>query len=155
MKSARITRYLLCALCLMALVPVVAEGDDSASLIETRQEKFKEMGRAMKFMRDGMRRESPPPTAQMQAATEVIVTYAGTIGDWFPPGSGSGAGAETDALDYIWKNNEKFRRLDQSLLPAAQALSQAISGGDSTAIRRQMREVALNCKSCHDSFRAD
>ncbi len=131
-----------------------ATGADPASLIEIRQQNFKEMGRAMKFFRDELRRDKPD-TAKLSAAADVIANFAGDIAAWFPPGSGPESGIDTDALEYIWKNTEKFSLLDQQLVPAANALQAATSTGDRTAILKQVQEVGSACKACHKSFRAD
>ncbi|HSG89616.1 MAG TPA: cytochrome c [Pseudomonadales bacterium] len=143
----------LVALLAGGALPTAAESD-LATLIDARQTRFEEMGEAFKVFRDELRSDEPE-VAVMPAAAEVIVSYAGHISEWFPAGSGPESGLETDALAYIWKNTDKFARIDADLVPAAAALQAAVATGEVGAITAEFSTVGRTCKACHDSFRAD
>lgn len=150
-----ITFISLCTPLLLWGSNIAATPPDAAVIIEARQQDFKEMGRAMKFFREGLRGDVLPPAEQRIAAAAVISRYAGSIAGWFPEGTGAESGIDTDALPYIWKNGEKFAAIDQQLISAANALQEVASSTDHATLQKQVRAVAGTCNQCHDSYRAD
>jgi cytochrome c556 len=135
-----------------------ASDPESASspriLIETRQAGFKKMGAAMKAIVAQLKSDAPD-TAQMSAAAQVIASGAETALHWFPPGSGAEAGADTDALPYIWQERAKFDTLANRLIAESKTLTTAMSGKDLAAIKSQVKSTSEVCSTCHHSFRAD
>lgn len=159
--SARI-RYLplLAVASLFALGYASAGASDPASasslktLIETRKASLKKMGAAMKTIVDQLKTDAPDHV-KMTAAAEVISVYAQELPRWFPDGSGSEAGVETDALPYIWKDRVKFDSLANRLAPESKNLTTAIANNDPAALKVQVKVVSELCSTCHHSFRAD
>ncbi len=152
------------ALCLILLtvLPVnaaaesaPAAAEDAAGVIMARQKQFKEMGKAMKFLRTALRGPAQPDAETLGSATSVILGSAGSIADWFPDGSGPESGLATDALPYIWKTPDRFAALDEQLVSAARAMLGAIESGAPGAMQGALRELANACSQCHDSYRAD
>ncbi|MFT4821612.1 MAG: cytochrome c556 [Candidatus Azotimanducaceae bacterium] len=125
-----------------------------ADVVDTRQQGFKEMGRAMKVFRTELRSDSPDSNAMMVAA-KTVASHADEISGWFPAGSGPESGLETDALPYIWKNTEKFSRLSREIVPASVALVAAVATKDTATIVSGVSATGKTCKGCHDSFRDD
>jgi len=124
------------------------------ALIETRQQGFKKIGKAMKSLVDQLK-TAAPNTAAMTEAAAIISSGAPQVTRWFPAGSGPEAGIETDALPYIWEDRAKFDSTAERLVSEAKKLSAALSGTDLAAVRVQAKAVGEVCSTCHHSFRAD
>jgi len=122
--------------------------------IETRQQGFKKIGKAMKTIVDQLKTDAPN-TATMTEAAAVIDSGAPQVIRWFPAGSGPEAGIETDALPYIWKDRAKFDSTADRLVSESKKLSAVLSGADLAAVRVQAKAVGDVCSTCHRSFRAD
>jgi cytochrome c556 len=126
-----------------------------AALIDERQERFEAMGEAMKVYRAYLKGADDVTPDLLVKAASVIQENASNINQYFPAGSGPESGLETDALSYIWKNQDKFERLAADLPGAAGRLTAAVASGEKTEIAGAVRDVAKNCRDCHQSFRAD
>jgi cytochrome c556 len=122
--------------------------------IEARRAGFKRMGAALKSIMEQLKAETLVP-AKLVAPAEVIATGATAHRAWFPSGSGSEAGVETDALPQIWQDRAKFDSFGDQLVTEAQALTAAVAAADPAVIGAQARRVAAACAACHRSFRAD
>ena len=142
------------ATALTSLLGARAIADAPAEVIATRQEGFKQMGKAMKTFRDALQSKTYD-RADLIAAAAVLDDHAGEISAWFPEGSGPESGADTDALPYIWKKPEKFTLAAQELPPTTAALVAAVPRGDMGAIKTEVMAVKDACSGCHDSFRKD
>lgn len=148
-KSLKIKTVTLSALFLLQL-PAYAQQE----VIDARQEGFKDMGAAMKTLRDELKSGNPDSAAITSAATELSV-LAEKLPTWFPAGSGPESGLETDARAYIWENKEKFDALSNELMVESKALVSLASSGDKSALQKKLGTLRDNCSSCHDSFRVD
>jgi cytochrome c556 len=122
--------------------------------VEARQAALKKMGAAMKVIVDQLK-SAAPDTARMLEAAQLLAARAEELPRWFPAGSGSDSGIETDALPYIWQNRAKFDALASELTPASKALTSALQRNDLPAVRSQAKAVSDTCAACHRSFRAD
>lgn len=131
-------------------LPAYAQQD----IIDARQEGFKDMGAAMKTLRDELKSGNPDSAAITSAATELSV-LAEKLPTWFPAGSGPESGLETDARAYIWENKEKFDAISNELMVESKALVSLASSGDKSALQKKLGTLRDNCSSCHDSFRVD
>ncbi|MGH8447576.1 MAG: c-type cytochrome [Solimonas sp.] len=149
---------LLLALAGLALLSTdLADAADAASpqaVIEARRAGFKKMGAAMKTLVEQSKTDAPDK-AKMAAAGQTIGAYAGDLSGWFPTGSGREAGADTDALPYIWEARTKFDSIAGQLGPETQNLATALAGDDLAAIRGQVKTLGGVCSNCHRSYRAD
>jgi cytochrome c556 len=131
-------------------IPASAQQD----IIDARQEGFKDMGAAMKTLRDELKR-GKPDSAAVTAVTNELSVLAEKIPAWFPAGSGQASGLKTDARDYIWENKEKFDAISTELIVETKALASLASSGDASALQKKLGTIRDNCSSCHDSFRVD
>jgi cytochrome c556 len=64
-----------------------------------------------------------------------------------PSTTGKGAKAE------IWKEWDKFKKMQGDLQSATAKLSAAAKSGDAEAIKAASGDVGKSCKACHDAFR--
>ena len=64
-----------------------------------------------------------------------------------------GSGVETEALDKIWEQPDKFAGKIDALVEAADEL--AAVAGDESALADAVGKVGKSCGSCHDDFRED
>ena len=143
----------LCAGLLMQVIfvgPVAAQ----QAIIDERQAGFKDIGAAMKTLRDELKGDEPS-TETMTAAAEQMAALAAKIPAWFPAGSGPESGLDTDARDYIWTNKEKFDRITDEVISATKAMVPLTTGADLSALKKQLLVVRDSCSSCHDSYRVD
>lgn len=145
----------LAVLFLCSFAVLSASTESFESVVDERQKGFKKMGGAMKKMNGIIKSGEEDFPSFISAATDILET-APKVVDWFPSGSGSESGLETDALSYIWKKPEKFSASNDKLITEAEALlSLAKEGADSGALMKQLRAVKNSCSTCHKSFRAD
>lgn len=66
-----------------------------------------------------------------------------------PQPSTTGKGAKAD----IWKEWDKFKKMQGDLQAATAKLSAAAKSGDAEAIKTAFGETGKSCKACHDAFR--
>lgn len=131
-----------------------AAAESPAQVVEARRAGFKKMGSAMRFINDQLKTPEPD-LARMGNAAADLVGLSAKVVHWFPAGTGAANGFDTDALDYIWKQREKFDELAARFGKEAAVLAASLSGGDVAAVRTQARGVGAVCSDCHRSFRAD
>ncbi len=62
---------------------------------------------------------------------------------------------ETDALDNIWQEQEKFNKRIAALIDASENLKVAADSGDESAIKKAIGRVGKSCGGCHDDFKAE
>lgn len=131
-------------------IPAYAQQD----IVDARQQGFKDMGSAMKTLRDQLKSDKTD-NAAVTAAAEQLAQLADKVPAWFPAGSGPAAGLETDARDYIWEDKEKFDAISKELIAISRELVPLAQSGDKAALQKKLGAVRDNCSSCHDSFRVD
>jgi cytochrome c556 len=160
-KARRIAHGLrpIAALVAIAWIPPthVAVAEDvqgPQALIEARQEGFKKMGAAMKAITEQLKGDSPN-AATLAASIQAISAGTEKVSQWFPAGSGSDAGVETDALPNIWTDRTKFDALTKELGVEVKSLAASIATNDLAGMRAQLKRTAGACSTCHRSFRAD
>ena len=62
---------------------------------------------------------------------------------------------ETEALDNIWTESEKFTMKTQALIEASSALHKIAGSGDESLIRKAIGAVGKSCGGCHDDYKAE
>ncbi len=154
LTTSRITPLKVKTLALSTLLLLQLPAYAQQDIIDARQEGFKDMGAAMKTLRDELKSGNPDSAAITSAATELSV-LAEKLPHWFPAGSGPESGLETDARAYIWENKEKFDAISNELMVESKALVSLASSGDKSALQKKLGTLRDNCSSCHDSFRVD
>ncbi len=65
----------------------------------------------------------------------------------------SDEGEDTSAKAEIWMDWEDFEQKFQNLRQQTAKLSQAVQGGDRTAIEARFNEVSKACKACHKKYK--
>lgn len=144
------THALLLSSLLLLQLPANAQQD----IVDARQQGFKDMGAAMKTLRDQLKSDKTD-TAAITIAAEQLSQLANKVPEWFPAGSGLAAGLETDARDYIWENKAKFDEISKALIVASRELVPLAKSADKSALQKKLGVIRDNCSSCHDSFRVD
>lgn len=131
-----------------------AAGPTPADAITARHAGFKKMGGAMKALGEQLKADAPAKPIMADAAATIQKT-AQEQGKLFPAGSGPAPGVKTDALPAIWADKAKFDAQMAALVTESGKLVGAVNGGDTLAIRAQMKAVGGTCGSCHRQFRAE
>lgn len=70
---------------------------------------------------------------------------------WAAYGPGTEGGK---AKPEIWKEQAKFKELDERLMADTEKLAAAARAGNLDAIKAAVASVGETCKSCHDAFRS-
>ena len=70
------------------------------------------------------------------------------------PWAGFGAGTEGGkAKPEIWKEQAKFKELNERLMADTEKLAAAAKTGNLDAVKAAVANVGETCKTCHDTFR--
>lgn len=125
-----------------------------ASVIETRQANFEEIGDAFKAIR-GQLESDAPDFAVIAASANTINANAQKIPDYFPAGTGIDSGADTEALETIWERPEEFADASAKLVETSAALATAAGTADPAVVGEAVKTMGGSCKGCHDNFRLD
>ncbi len=138
---------------LIALATIAAAPPaNPADQITTRVAGLRELGAAMKAVRDSI---APPEvqTILVQQAARQIVNAAGQMPGWFPAGSGPAPGLKTAAKAEIWAQPEKFAAARDTFVAEAAKFQMIAKTGDAAAIRAEVPKLGATCGGCHDTFR--
>ena len=141
--------------CAMIAATAVATGVALAAVpaevIKTRQQGLKDMGAALKSIRDELK--VTPDIEKIKAASAKIQKTADDMAAWFPKGSGPEVGVKTGAKPDIWNDPQGFAAARQGLVDSSAKLSDAAKSGDAEAIGAAFKGVGKSCGGCHDKFR--
>ncbi|MEX2496766.1 MAG: cytochrome c [Woeseia sp.] len=88
----------------------------------------------------------------LAAHAEGLANGARELQHVFPAGSNVN---DSEALPVIWEQPEEFRKAVEAAQAATAAFSEAVAGGDKSAIGKAFRDVGAACRGCHDNFRVD
>ncbi len=124
-----------------------------ADVIKTRQANFKKIGGAFKAINDELKK-SEPSVAVLRINANVMNTAAIANMKAFPKGSGPASGVKTAALPAIWVKPVVFKAAGAKFTKATGAMKKAAAGGDLDTIRGAAGGLGMNCKGCHDEFKA-
>ncbi len=103
----------------------------------------------------GMARDRAPFDAEVVQKNAAHLQHLGAmIGDTFITDT-RGSGIDTDALDVIWDEPEKFANKITAFRSAADALAEVASSGDETMVKASIGRVGKACGSCHDDYKVD
>lgn len=91
--------------------------------------------------------------AQLASNAEVVELMSHFAFDGFiqgtPQPSTTGKGAKAD----IWKDWDKFKKLQGDLQANTAKLAAAAKSGNADAIKTAFGDTGKSCKACHDAFR--
>ncbi|MGR4872164.1 c-type cytochrome [Variovorax sp. LARHSF232] len=91
---------------------------------------------------------APFDAAAAAANAEIVATVSKL--PWPAFGAGTEGGK---ARPEIWKEQAKFKELNEKLQAETSKLQVVAKGGDLAAIKAQVGVVGETCKACHDDFR--
>lgn len=133
---------------------VLPGGMTVAEAVEARQDNYKSLGGAFKTIRDELK-SGEADMALIGQSVDRMMALASEIPSWFPEGTSTESGVETEALPVIWEEPEDFTDKAQDLETAVMGLRAALESGDSEAIGAAVQSVGGACQSCHKKFRLD
>ena len=87
---------------------------------------------------------------QVANHAQSLVNSIEELGDVFQAGSNVG---DSNALDAVWEDAEKFRAAVENAEQASATFAAASANGDKEAMAAAFRELGGACKNCHDDFR--
>jgi cytochrome c556 len=91
----------------------------------------------------------PYDAAAATANAEVVAMISKLPWAGFGPGTESGK-AKPD----IWKEQAKFKELNERLMAETEKLAAATKAGNLDAVKAAVSSVGETCKTCHDTFRS-
>ena len=92
---------------------------------------------------------APYDAAAAAASAEVVAQISRLPWSGFGPGTEGGK-----AKPEIWKEQAKFKELNERLMAETEKLSAATKAGNLDAVKAAVASVGDTCKNCHDSFRS-
>lgn len=154
LKSSRNTISLTAAvlLGLAGASATLAEINSATDIIKTRQQGLKELGAAVKLVRDQLQTGNPDAD-KIKAAAVNVRKAADAIATWFPQGSGPEAGVKTAAKPEIWSDAGGFTTATHNFVEQAGKFVQVANSGDATALAGGVKALGQTCGGCHDKFR--
>ena len=90
----------------------------------------------------------PYDAAAATANAEVVAMISKLPWAGFGPGT-EGGKAKPD----IWKEQAKFKELNERLMAETEKLAAATKAGNLDAVKAAVASVGETCKTCHDTFR--
>jgi len=141
----------------LAGAAAAAQGQaDFKQAVESRQGNYREIGAAMKGIKDQLRSANPLVMMVQRYAEQLKTDGADQLREtWFPPGTALGQGLDTAAKPDIWLHPSEFNARRAAFAREAAALAQVAGSGNIDAIRAQQTKLGAVCQSCHDAFRAE
>ena len=152
----RFNKTKLAVLCVSTVLLTISsvKADEPSQIVETRQQKFKEMGKSMKTINEQLK-SANADIAAIQQAANVLADHAKALESWFPVGTGQDAKLDTDALPEIWQQKAQFKESAQKLLNTTATLAQQAQAGQTSVLAKSLKDVKDSCSACHKNFRAD
>ncbi len=143
------------------LLTASAQGDEptpaerAASAAETRQAVFKLLGYNMGTIGAMAKGDIEFDAEIAERNARRIATLASMIPELFARMDTREFDVETEALDVIWENPEKFKSRAMDLVDGANEFADIAANGDRREIIGNVRALGSNCGNCHDDFRVD
>ncbi len=154
MGLAKHKRLLLGVFLAFTPIAAICQSAEYTEIIEQRQALYREIGTAVKAIRDETRK-SAPMNFVIKSSVKRIASGLREVQPMFPEGSGPEAGIETKALESIWKNKAEFESRYTKAIEQADKLVLVAKQKDMKKTRAQLKSLGRECKGCHDKFRFD
>ena len=155
MSSVTFTRVVGIAIVLsVTATAIVTAAPADVAMIKSRQEKLRDMGRALKQIDDELKRRSPDWENVIQPNVQILQERSPFLMKWFPKGSGPEAGTKTYALPAIWQKGDDFAKHARAMVAESQKLQPVFAKKDSGEMRAQVVALGKTCKGCHDGYRS-
>jgi cytochrome c556 len=135
-------------------VPVLAQDLTPAEMIQSRQQRFREIGTAFKTVNDELKKPTPVKVMLTSSAAR-IAAAAREQQTLFPKGTGPETGIKMKAKADIWARRGEFDAANARLIAEADRLAALTRAGDFDAMRAQVKVVGAACSGCHRAFRED
>lgn len=131
--------------------PALSHAADPAATAEARVAAFKKMLRTFEPMGTVVRDREPYRKDAFAEQAKTLQMLAREPWPLFVPGTAVG---KSRAKPEIWSQPDAFKKEQQGMIVAVDALAASAQAGDIKDIRAKYATLANTCKSCHDSFRA-
>ena len=146
LKPVRHTLFVCFACTTLALAHEGATG-----VVKERMDLMKRQQKDMKLIGDMAKGKTPFDAARAAEAARDVRITAKKIHELFPEGS---AGGQSDALETIWKEWDRFADNAQDLESVASELASSLEDDSTQDWKSAFQKVTDACKSCHEDFRA-
>ncbi|MEM1432761.1 MAG: cytochrome c [Pseudomonadota bacterium] len=130
------------------------DNDKAERAVQTRQSALKLMGFYMGPLGAMARGRVPVDLAVIENNAIRIASLAPMLKETFKSDT-RGAEVETEALDVIWEQWDKFTTNADATEEKATALATLAAAGSEDGIRQAIGAVGKTCGGCHDDFRED
>ena len=148
-------KVLIGALVLASLTAGVAQAQVPADRsVKYRQSHLGVMGASFTRISTHIKGERVLDAASLQNNAVVVEQMSRYAYDGFLQGTEQSTGA-TKAKPEIWKEWDKFKKLQSDLQAATAKLTEAAKGGDAKALQAAFGGAGQACKACHDAYRAE
>jgi cytochrome c556 len=140
---------------LAASFPAQAEdkASDAEKAVEYRKGVFTAMGYNIKPMAAMMKGKIAWDSEEFAMRAQRIADLADMPWEGFQEGTSNIA--HSHALDAVWEDTDKFRKLREDLVEQSAELAEVAQGGDRKAVAPAFKKVGKTCKSCHDDFKEE
>jgi cytochrome c556 len=88
----------------------------------------------------------------LEKPADAIARWIKQFPSQFPPGSDTGH--NTKALPAVWSDAAGFQKAADTMVEAADKLSQLAKAGDAEGVAAQVKVVGDACGACHRTYRA-
>jgi len=141
-----------------AVLAALAAGSAGAQVPADRAVKYRQSGltvMATSFSRIGahIKGDIKLDAAALAQNAQVVELMSKMAFDGFIQGTEQSSGA-TKAKPEIWKEWDKFKKMQGDLQAASAKLSEAARGNDAKALQAAFGQAGQSCKACHDAYRA-
>jgi cytochrome c556 len=130
----------------------IAQAATPAETIKVRQQGLKDLGAAVKLIRDELKTSSPD-AAKIKTASAEITKAAAAIPDWFPAGTDASVGVKTAAKPEIWSDTAGFKSAQDAFIERAGKFVPIAESGDVAAVAAAFKPLGQSCAGCHDKYR--
>jgi cytochrome c556 len=130
----------------------IAQAATAAETIKSRQHGLKDLGTAVKLIRDELKGPSPD-AGKIKTASAEIKQAAAALPDWFPSGTDTSAGVKTAAKPEIWSDAAGFKSAQDAFIEQAGKFVPLAESGDVAAVATAFKPLAQSCGGCHDKYR--
>jgi cytochrome c556 len=141
----------LLAVLLLAILNQASAQVPAERAVKYRQSAYYLMGQNLSQMNLMLKGETPFNKAALEMNAETIVLMGRLVAHAYPVGSDGG---ESKAKPEIWKENDKFRQLQQASQVEADKLHAAAKVGDQQILRVRFGDTSKSCKVCHDQYKS-
>ena len=91
--------------------------------------------------------------SELKLHANAMADLADIVPGVFPEGTGNAG--NTEALENIWTEAEKFKEAMDRYVSASRGMQKAAASGEVEQIGSAINELGQSCKGCHDDFREE